>query len=59
MEATTGFEPVNSGFADRRLGPLGYVAGHMVPDTETEGLGTGDWGGMSRTRYGFVPLALA
>ena len=25
-EATTGFEPVNSGFADRRLRPLGYVA---------------------------------
>ena len=26
VEATTGFEPVNNGFADRRLGPLGYVA---------------------------------
>lgn len=27
MEARAGFEPANSGFADRRLGPLGYRAG--------------------------------
>ena len=26
MEATEGFEPSNSDFADRRLRPLGYVA---------------------------------
>ena len=26
MEATKGFEPPNSDFADRRLRPLGYVA---------------------------------
>ncbi len=26
MEARAGFEPANSGFADRRLGPLGYRA---------------------------------
>ena len=25
-EATIGFEPMNRGFADRSLGPLGYVA---------------------------------
>ena len=27
-EATIGFEPMNRGFADLRLGPLGYVAAH-------------------------------
>jgi hypothetical protein len=26
VEATTGFEPVDNGFADRPLRPLGYVA---------------------------------
>ncbi len=26
LEATSGFEPLNRGFADPRLRPLGYVA---------------------------------
>ena len=26
LEAAAGFEPANTGFANRRLGPLGYAA---------------------------------
>ena len=28
VQAAVGFEPTNNGFANRRLGPLGYAAGH-------------------------------
>ena len=30
MEAASGFEPENNGFANRRLGPLGYAASDAV-----------------------------
>ena len=36
VEATTGFEPVNSGFADRPLRPLGYVALHPLSYTSID-----------------------
>ena len=29
-KAATGFEPVNRGFADPRLGPLGYAAASLI-----------------------------
>lgn len=30
LEATKGFEPLNSDFADRRLRPLGHVASNAL-----------------------------
>ena len=38
MEAATGFEPVNDGFANRCLGPLGYAAPILI-DTVIQNTG--------------------
>jgi hypothetical protein len=39
LEATIGFEPMNSGFADRRVRPLRHVAGVSWLPLEDSNLG--------------------
>jgi hypothetical protein len=36
LEAAIGFEPMNGGFANRCLGPLGYAAANIMPQKRAE-----------------------